>query len=76
MEFYLEYDQHHKENQVRIYTDFGNIDIQLFEATKFTVPIYLSDQKYFDKTQFYRVINNFIIQGGNSDDHSKQTKKN
>lgn len=77
MEFYLEYDQHHKENQVRIYTDFGNIDIQLFEATKFHRSnfIYLTKKKYFDKTQFYRVINNFIIQGGNSDDQATLNKR-
>ena len=31
MEFFLEYDKHNKENKVRIYTDFGNIDIELFQ---------------------------------------------
>lgn len=70
MEFFLEYDKLNKENKVRIYTDYGIIDIRLFEETKFHRSnfIYLTKKKYFDNTQFYRVINNFIIQGGNSDD--------
>ncbi len=77
MEFYLEYDKHHKEKMVRIFTDFGNIDIELFEATKFHRSnfIYLTKKKYFDNTQFYRVINNFIIQGGNSDDQTTLNKR-
>lgn len=77
MEFYLEYDKHHKEDKVRIYTDFGNIDIELFKATKFHRSnfIYLTKKKYFDNTQFYRIINNFIIQGGNSDDQKTLNKR-
>ena len=35
MEFFLEYDKHNKENRIRIYTDFGNIEIELFLDTKF-----------------------------------------
>lgn len=77
MEFFLEYDKKHKENKVRITTDFGEIDIQLFEATKFHRSnfIYLTKKKYFDNTQFYRVINNYIIQGGNSDDQKTLNKR-
>ena len=69
MEFFLEYDKHNKENKVRVYTGFGEIDIQLFDNTKFHRSnfIYLTKNNYFDGTQFYRVINNFIIQAGNSD---------
>ncbi|TYA84272.1 peptidylprolyl isomerase [Seonamhaeicola marinus] len=75
MEFFLEYDKAHKENKVRIFTDFGNIDILLFNETKFHRSnfIWLTKQKYFDGTQFYRIVPNFIIQGGNGDD--KQTSK-
>lgn len=70
MEFFLEYDKHHKENKVRITTDFGDIDILLFEETKFHRSnfIYLTKRNYFNDTQFFRVINNFMIQGGNGDD--------
>jgi len=79
MEFFLEYDKEHKEDKVRIVTDFGNIDIQLYDKTKFHRAnfIFLTKQNYFDYTQFYRVVNNFVIQGGNSDgyDIAKRRKK-
>ena len=69
MDFFLEYEKKHKENKIRIVTDFGNIDILLYEKTKFHRAnfIFLAKQKYFDYTQFYRVVNNFVIQGGSSD---------
>jgi peptidyl-prolyl cis-trans isomerase A (cyclophilin A) len=77
MEFFLDYDQKHKEDTVRITTDFGTIDVQLFEATKFHRAnfIYLIKKQYFDGTQFYRVIQNFVIQGGNSDDRETSLKR-
>jgi len=70
MEFFLQYDKENKENKVRITTDFGNIDILLFDETKFHRSnfIFLTKQGYFNGTQFHRVVNNFIIQGGNTDD--------
>ncbi len=70
MEFFLQYDKENKENKIRITTDFGNIDILLFNETKFHRSnfIFLTKQGYFDGTQFHRVVNNFIIQGGNTDD--------
>ncbi|MDB4108474.1 peptidylprolyl isomerase [Flavobacteriaceae bacterium] len=77
MEFFLAYDKKHLESTVRITTDFGLIDIRLFEATKFHRSnfIYLTKKKYFDQTQFYRVIPNFVIQGGNSDDRPTLRKR-
>ena len=77
MDFFLEYDKKHKENKVRMTTDLGVIDILLFEETKFHRSnfIFLTKQKYFDNTQFYRVINNFMIQGGSSDDKKTMKKR-
>lgn len=77
MEFFLQYDKDHKENKVRLTTDFGTIDILLFNETKFHRSnfIFLTKQQYFDGTQFYRVIDNFIIQGGNSDDRKTSRKR-
>ena len=72
MEYFLEYEKVHHENKVRITTDYGIIDIQLYDKTKFHRAnfIYLTKRKYFDGTQFYRVVKNFVIQGGSSDDYN------
>jgi cyclophilin family peptidyl-prolyl cis-trans isomerase len=77
MEFFLEYDKKHKENKVRIVTDYGNIDILLFNETKFHRSnfIYLAKKGYFNDTQFYRVIENYIIQGGSTDNREVMRKR-
>lgn len=77
MEFFLEYDKIHKENKVRITTDFGDIEVLLFDKTKFHRSnfIFLTKQGYFDNTQFYRIVNNFIIQAGNSDEKEIRAKR-
>ncbi|OIQ29711.1 MAG: peptidylprolyl isomerase [Bacteroidetes bacterium MedPE-SWsnd-G2] len=77
MDFFLEYNKEHKENKVRIKTDFGDIEILLFKETKFHRSnfIFLTKQNYFDNTQFYRIVNNFIIQGGNSDNRKVLNKR-
>ncbi len=51
----------------------------LYSKTKFHRAnfIYLIKRNYFDNTQFYRVVKDFVIQGGSSDDYSivKRRKK-
>jgi len=78
MYFFLEYDKHNKENKVRVTTDFGSFDLLLYNETKFHRSnfIFLTKQKYFNDTQFYRVINNYIVQAGNSDDKKISKKRN
>jgi cyclophilin family peptidyl-prolyl cis-trans isomerase len=77
MEFFLEYEKENKENKVRITTEYGEIDILLFENTKFHRAnfIFLTKQNYFEGTQFYRIINNFMVQAGNSDDKKTSRKR-
>ena len=67
--FFFNYEKKNKENQVRIVTDYGNIDIQLFKDTPYHRAnfIFLTKKKYFDGEYFHRVVKDFIIQGGNSD---------
>jgi len=78
MEFFLQYEKENKENKVRMSTSLGDIEILLFNETKFHRAnfIYLTKQNYFEGTQFYRVINNFIIQAGNSDNPEVSKKRN
>ena len=77
MDFFLEYEKENKEDKVRLYTDFGEIDILLYPKTKFHRAnfIYLTKRDYFDGTQFYRVINNFMVQAGNTDDPKVKRKR-
>lgn len=77
MAFFDDYAEKHPENKVRLTTDFGIIDIQLFDKVKYHKAnfIYLTKQHYFDNTQFYRVVKNFIIQGGSTDDPKVMRKR-
>ena len=77
MEFLVDYGKKNTENTLRIITDYGSIDILLFKNTKFHRAnfVYLAKKKYFNNTQFYRVISNFVIQGGNSDDRITLKKR-
>lgn len=77
MEFFMTYDKENPENKVRIYTKFGSIDLELFTETNFHRAnfIFLTKQQYFDGTQFHRVVNNFIIQGGNTDNPAVGRKR-
>ncbi|WP_397363194.1 peptidylprolyl isomerase [Olleya sp. R77988] len=77
MDFFLEYEKHNKENKVRITTSFGVIDLLLYDKTKFHRAnfIFLTKQHAFDGTQFHRVVKNFIIQGGNTDDIKVAAKR-
>ena len=68
--FFTEYGKQHKENKIRITTNFGTINLRLYDD----VPIhranfiFLTKLKYFNTTVIYRVAKNFVIQGGNSDE--------
>jgi len=57
------------ETRIVIKTTLGDIEIKLFDDTPLHRAnfIHLIKSHYFDNTLFYRVIDNFMIQGGNSD---------
>lgn len=59
-----------REKKVLLETRLGNIEILLFDETPLHRKnfIYLTKRGYFNTTYFHRVVKNFIIQGGNSDE--------
>jgi peptidyl-prolyl cis-trans isomerase A (cyclophilin A) len=77
VEFLTQYGNDNPENKVRITTIHGNIEIELYNDTPLHRAnfIYLIKEKYFNETFFHRVVPNFIIQGGNSDNRSAHKKR-
>lgn len=75
IDFFFNYAQELKEDRVKLTTSMGSFTIQLYDNVPYHKAnfIYLSKKGYFDNTQFHRVVKDFIIQGGNSDD--KETSK-
>ncbi len=77
IDFFFEYQQDLKVNKVRMTTKFGSFVIQLYDNVPYHKAnfIYLTRKGYFDNTQFHRVVKDFIIQGGNSDDKRTAEKR-
>ena len=75
--FFYEYGKKNKENKVRIITRYGNIDILLYKNTPYHRAnfIYLTKMNYFEGSIFHRVVEGFIIQGGNSDSRISALKR-
>ncbi|MBQ4914491.1 peptidylprolyl isomerase [Maribacter sp. MMG018] len=77
IDFFFDYQKDLKENKVKITTKFGSFVIQLYDNVPYHKAnfIYLTKKGYFDQTQFHRVVKDFIIQGGNSDDERTAKKR-
>ena len=75
--FFFEYAKQNPQKRVQVETDYGNFVISLSEKTPYHRAnfIYLAKANYFDRTFFHRVVPNFIIQGGNSDQTSTSKKR-
>lgn len=75
IDFFFNYAKTLKKNRVKITTTMGSFTVELYDNVPYHKAnfIYLAKQHYFDSTQFHRVVKDFIIQGGNSDD--KRTAK-
>lgn len=77
IDFFFDYEKNLKKDKVKITTTMGSFTIQLYDDVPYHKAnfIYLARQKYFDSTQFHRVVKDFIIQGGNSDDRKIAQKR-
>ena len=66
----IEFGDTNKETNIIIYTSYGELNIRLYKNTPLHRAnfVMLAKNKFYDNTLFYRVIDNFMIQGGNSDD--------
>ncbi len=73
----LEYGKKNRETKAVIKTTFGDIFIELFNETPIHRAnfVYLAKHAYFDDTFFHRVVPNFIIQAGSSDNASTNKKR-
>lgn len=67
--FFSRYGKENPENQVRITTRYGNIEMELFEDRPLyrSSFIFLVKEGYFNETVFHRTVKGFIAQAGNSD---------
>lgn len=72
--FLTNYGKKNPETKAIIYTDFGAIHIKLFKDTPLHRAnfVRLAKLDYFGTTFFHRVLDNFVVQGGNSDYISTQ----
>lgn len=70
--FLTEYGKLHHENNALIKTRLGNIHIKLYTDTPLHRAnfIFLVNKGYFNTTCFHRVVEDFIIQAGQSDKNS------
>jgi peptidyl-prolyl cis-trans isomerase A (cyclophilin A) len=68
-EFLMEYGKENPERFVTLETNLGDIKLELFNNTPIHRAhfIYLVKNGYLNTTVFHRVVDNFMIQGGNSD---------
>lgn len=76
-EFFLNYAEKNIENRVLLKTRLGDIELKLFEDTPIHRGNFIFNVKnqLYDKTIFYRVVPDFMIQGGNSDHDQTMEKR-
>lgn len=75
--FLTEYGEENPENRIKITTRFGEIEVLLYRDTPLHRAnfIFLTNEGYFDGTFFHRVVEDFVIQGGNSDNPETARKR-
>ena len=77
IDFFFNYAKEEKANKVKLTTSMGSFTVQLYDNVPYHKAnfIYLTRKGYFDNTQFHRIVKDFIIQGGNSDDKETPLKR-
>ena len=77
VEFLLEYGAKHLENRVLIKTTYGEIELELYSETPIHRAnfLYLIERNYYNPTEILRVVKNFVVQGGNSEEVEPAQKR-
>jgi peptidyl-prolyl cis-trans isomerase B (cyclophilin B) len=77
VEYLKKYGEENKETIVLITTEFGNIKLKLYNDTPLHRAnfIQLINKGIYENTQFSRVVKNFVIQGGSSNETLAANKK-
>src|SRR5882672_8389540 len=62
----LQYGKNNPEKNVIIETSFGTIRLRLYDETPLHRAnfIKLIKEGYYDQSEFYRIVENFVVQGG------------
>jgi len=65
-EILLEYGRQNPEKNVTIETSFGEIRLKLYDETPLHRAnfVKLIKDEYYDKSEFYRIVEKFVVQGG------------
>ncbi|WP_124979726.1 peptidylprolyl isomerase [Nonlabens xiamenensis] len=68
--FFTRYGKKNPETKVLMTTPYGDVTIELFQETPLYRAsfIYLVKNEYFNSTYFHRVVKDFVVQGGDSDE--------
>jgi peptidyl-prolyl cis-trans isomerase B (cyclophilin B) len=77
VEFLTKYGKENPETELYIHTNYGSMKVKLYEDTPLHRAnfIYLAKEKYWNDTYFHRVVNGFMIQGGNTDNWGTSGKR-
>ena len=77
VDFLTEYGKKHPETRVLIHTNHGDIEVELFEETPLHRAnfLYLIERNYYNPTEIVRVVKNFVVQGGNSEEVEPAEKR-
>ncbi|HKL03185.1 MAG TPA: peptidylprolyl isomerase [Cryomorphaceae bacterium] len=75
--FLRNYFKDNPERKLQLTTRLGTLKIRLYDETPLHTANFLMLVKrdYFDNTEFTRVVENFVVQGGNNDKESEELKR-
>jgi cyclophilin family peptidyl-prolyl cis-trans isomerase len=76
-DFLQNYFAQHAARRVQISTKYGTIEVELFDDTPIHTAnfLYLIEREYYTRTQIVRIVPDFVVQGGNSDEREEQERR-